>query len=81
MERLRSSASDLDYYRQSVQPLSQRAVDLTQQAVDAGQADLLQRLTAEARSLSHQQTYLAKLLDYRTLEIELDQALGRAVQP
>jgi outer membrane protein, heavy metal efflux system len=81
VERLRSSASDLDYYRQSVQPLSQRAVDLTQQAVEAGQADLLQRLTAEARSLSHQQTFLAKLLDYRTLEIELDQALGRAVQP
>jgi outer membrane protein TolC len=80
-ERLRSAASDLEYYRQSVQPLSERAVELTRHAVEAGQADLLQRLTAEARSLGHQQTYLAKLLDYRTLEIELDQALGRAIQP
>jgi outer membrane protein TolC len=81
VEQLRSSATDLEYHQQTIAPLVDRAVALSESAVAAGQADLLQSLTAEARKLGQQQTYVSKLLDYRRLEIELDQALGRAILP
>jgi outer membrane protein TolC len=80
-EQLRSSATDLEYHQQTIAPLVERAVALSESAVAAGQADLLQSLTAEARRLGQQQTYLSKLLDYRRLEIDLDLALGRAILP
>jgi cobalt-zinc-cadmium efflux system outer membrane protein len=79
LERLRSGAEDLEYYRQKIEPLAARAVELSELAVAAGRADLRQRLTEEAQRLSQRRTYLTKLLDYRRLEIELDQALGNAI--
>jgi outer membrane protein TolC len=77
--RLRERAAELELYRQSVAPLLTRDIQLAEQAVAEGQADLLERLSAEARQISRQQAYLSKLLDCRRLEIELDRALGQAI--
>jgi outer membrane protein TolC len=79
LERLGARGSELERFRQTSEPLAVRAVELSERAVQAGQADLVQRLTAEARKLSQHQTYLSKLLDYRRLEIELDHAVGKAI--
>jgi cobalt-zinc-cadmium efflux system outer membrane protein len=79
VERLRSRGRELEDYRESSERLGARAVELAEQAVAAGEVDQVQRLTADARRLSQEQTYLSKLRDYRRLEIELDQALGSAI--
>jgi outer membrane protein TolC len=79
VERLRSRFGELERYQKIIAPLAGRAVELTNVALAAGQGEMLQRLTAEARRVSGQQIYLSKLLNYRRLEIELDQALGNAV--
>lgn len=80
VERLRAHSSELEYYRQTIEPLAQLDIDLSERAIEAGRSDLLQRLTAEAQRLRQQQTYISKLRDYRRLEIELDQATGNAIQ-
>ncbi len=79
VERLRARAGELEPHRQTVEPLAARAVELSEHAVAAGQSDLTQVLTATARQLLARQTYLDKLLDYRWLEIELDQTLGNTI--
>jgi outer membrane protein, heavy metal efflux system len=81
VEYLRTRASELEYYRQTIEPLVNRDVQLSQQARDAGNGDEFLCLTAEARRLRGRQDYLTKLLDYRRLEVQLDGALGKTARP
>lgn len=78
-ERLRARYGELQYQRQTIEPLARRDLELSEAALAAGQGDRALRLASEARRLARQQTYLAKLHEYRRLEIELDRALGHAI--
>jgi outer membrane protein TolC len=81
LERLRARSRELEYLRENVEPVFALAVEQAGRAIEAGQVDQTRRMTAEARLLAQRQTQLSRLHDYRRLEIELDQALGAAVQP
>lgn len=76
---LRERGAELELYLKETRPAADRVVEVAAQAVAAGQAEELERLSAEARRLQHRQAYLARLLEYRRLEIELDLALGQAI--
>lgn len=79
-ERLRQAYGELQLLRQRNEPLAGRGVELAGRIVAAGEGDQLLRLTAEARLISHRQATLNKLSEYRRLEIELDRALGKAIE-
>jgi cobalt-zinc-cadmium efflux system outer membrane protein len=76
---LRERGAELELYLRETQPAANRVVEVATQAVAAGQAEELERLSAEARRIQHRQAYLDRLLEYRRLEIELDLALGQAI--
>ncbi|MCW5981109.1 MAG: TolC family protein [Bryobacteraceae bacterium] len=79
VERLHARQRELEYHLHKIAPLADRDVEIAERAVAAGEADMLQRLTAEARNLARRQAYLTKLAEYRRLEIELDRAVGQAI--
>lgn len=76
---LRARGAELELYLRELEPAARRVVEVASQAVAAGQADELEKLSAEARRIQHRQAYLGKLLDYRRMEIELELALGEAI--
>lgn len=78
--RLRETYSDLQFLRASADSLASRGVELAGRIVAAGEGDQLVHLTAEARLIGRRQAVLSKLAEYRRLEIELDRALGKAIE-
>ncbi len=79
VEKLRARSGELELYKETIEPLTSRDVELSEKALAAGRGDMLQRLMAEARRLRRRQTDVSSLLECRRLEIGLDQALGNAI--
>jgi outer membrane protein TolC len=77
--RLQALARELTVHADEHERLAGRHAEIADAQLTSGASDRVEALTAGVRRLGARQTYVAKLMEYRALEIGLEQALGRAV--
>jgi outer membrane protein TolC len=76
--RMEAAAAELTGHQAEMQRLVRAHAELARAELAAGKSDLVETLLAGLREVAARQAYVEKLMEFRALEIGLEQAVGSA---